>query len=320
VFGELPKLFDRNFAIAYFLPSAAFVGVSYCIGRTLDLLPVMFKFSADTLLKDIAAFGLLSLFGGIVLLIANRGIVRLLEGYWPKPFHNRLKRFEVSRFRKMIHRIGELDQEMEGYELLHQTVPAKLSNEWDELKKEQATRFPNEERLVLPTAFGNIFRAFEVYPRVMYGINAIPGWYRLLAVVPKDYCALIDAARVYVDFWVNLCALSLLVLAEFYIAAIAAHRISISALLSRSGHFPWIPVLALVTFLTSYRLAQKAAREWGNWVKATFDIYLPKLRACLEYAPSVSAKEEYEKWVAFNVAVLTRDPRWMPQKIRTNRT
>jgi len=154
----------------------------------------------------------------------------------------------------------------------------------------------------------------------MYGINAIPGWYRLLAVIPKDYCALIDAARVYVDFWVNLCALSLFVIAEFYVAAILAHRMGFSTLLTRTGQFPWIPAVALVTFLISHRLAKKAALEWGNWVKAAFDLYLPELRAKLEFAPSASTKEEYDKWVAFNIAALTRDPAWMPRRIPRDRT
>jgi len=83
LFGELPKLFDRDFAIAYFLPSAAFSAVTYWIVLKFNLAHVVFAFSAESFLKDIASFGLVSLFGGIILLIANRGILRLFEGYWP---------------------------------------------------------------------------------------------------------------------------------------------------------------------------------------------------------------------------------------------
>jgi hypothetical protein len=79
-------------------------------------------------------------------------------------------------------------------------------------------------------------------------------------------------------------------------------------------------MVALITFLISYRFAKKAAREWGNWVKAAFDLYLPNLRAQLEFAPSSSTKEAYEKWVAFNIATLTRDPAWMPHKIRRDKS
>ena len=40
-------------------------------------------------------------------------------------------------------------------------------------------RFPDGENLVLPTRFGNVVRAFEVYPRRQYQIAAIEIWPRL---------------------------------------------------------------------------------------------------------------------------------------------
>ena len=42
--------------------------------------------------------------------------------------------------------------------------------------------FPDDIEWVLPTRLDNLIRAFEVYPRVVYGLDSIPAWPRLQAV------------------------------------------------------------------------------------------------------------------------------------------
>ena len=80
---------------------------------------------------------------------------------------------------------------------------------------QETIQFPDEEAWLLPTSFGNTIRAFEVYPRVMYGLDAIPGWLRILAVIPKDYRESVDNAKAQVDFWLNLWFLSILMIFEY---------------------------------------------------------------------------------------------------------
>lgn len=316
MFGQLPKLFDRDFAIAYFLPSAAFVAITYVIVIRFGLSPVLFTLSADSFLKDLAAFGSLSLFGGIILLVANRWIVRLLEGYWPFGLRRHFNWIERWRFRKARKESLDSDQAIDAYEMRAEPFPRDLKDKRNKIKLLEASRFPDAESVILPTSFGNTFRAFEVYARVMYGFDAIPGWFRLLAVIPKEYRALIDSARARVDFCVNFAFLSLLVIVEFYLAAIISKRMSVAGIFSPSGRFPWIPLLALLSFCLAYAFARRAAEEWGEWVKSSFDLFLPQLRAKLEFAPATTQKEEREIWTAFTIATLTRDPEWMPEKIR----
>lgn len=315
MFGELPKLFDRDFAIAYFLPSAAFVAVSYLILVRFNLSPVVFTISADSFLGDLAAFGSLSLIGGIILLLANRGLVRFLEGYWPYRLGYRLNWLELWRFRRLREERLQLDQKMEALESRNKPTD-DLQNKWDRIKLLEANRFPNEERLILPTSFGNTYRAFEIYPLAMYGIDAISGWSRLLAVIPKEYRDLIDAGRARVDVWVNVACLSLLVVVEFYVSAIAAERISFSGLFSLTGDFPWIPLFSLLSFWVAYIFARKSVEQWGNWVRSAFDLYLPDLRTKLEFAPGRTKEAEFQTWSDFNIAVLTGNPEWMPEKVR----
>lgn len=313
MFGELPKLFDRDFAIAYFLPSASFVTASYCILIRFSLSPVVLALSADSVLKDLASLGLLSLLGAIILLIANRGIVRLLEGYWPFGLGYWVNWLQLRRFRRLSRESAKSDVDKQSYEQRNEEFPRKLQNKRNRIKEDQANRFPNEERLILPTSFGNTYRAFEVYPRVMYGINAIPGWFRLLAVVPKDYRALLDAARAQVDFWVNLSFLSLIVIIEYYFAAFRANRLVFSGLFSGSATLHWIPLLALVFSVVAYTFARNAVQDWGNWVKSAFDMYLSDLRDKLGFARPQDREHGRRMWIAFNRAVLARNAELLPE-------
>jgi len=311
LFGELPKLFDRDFAIAYFLPSAAFSAVTYWIVLKFNLAHVVFAFSAESFLKDIASFGLVSLFGGIILLIANRGILRLFEGYWPLRMGQRLNWIERRHFRKLQRENAESDSQIESYELRGLPFPRELQEKRNKIKFLLPRRVPHSEHLVLPTSFGNTYRAFEAYSFIMYGIDSIPGWYRLLAVIPKEYRGLIDSAKAPLNFWVNACFLSLLAIVEFYLAATVAGAISWRGLVSPHARFPWIPLFAFLSFLLSYSFARRAAEEWGNWVKSAFDLYLPDLRTKLGFPPAASKQEEFTTWTNFSVAVLTRSAELM---------
>src|SRR5271155_3170324 len=51
--------------------------------------------------------------------------------------------------------------------------------------------------------FGNIIRAFEVYPRQVYEADSGNIWPRLASVMSKDFSALQDDARAQVDFFVR---------------------------------------------------------------------------------------------------------------------
>src|SRR5712691_4997286 len=98
MFGELPKLFDRDFAIAYFLPSAGFVAATYFLIGHLQLHASLFALSKESLPRDLALFGLAALCWAIILSVLNRGVVRLMEGYWPLKLGQHFNGFERKRF------------------------------------------------------------------------------------------------------------------------------------------------------------------------------------------------------------------------------
>jgi len=74
------------------------------------------------------------------------------------------------------------------------------------------------------TSFGNAVRAFEDYPRVLYGFESINGWSRLNAVIPKSYQDILGNKRAMTDFWVNVWFVSLLTIVEYSVVTIKEHR------------------------------------------------------------------------------------------------
>src|SRR4051794_4521931 len=154
-----------------------------------------------------------------------------------------------------------------------------------------AERLPAEIGQVLPTRFGNLFRAFEVYPRVIYGLDAIPAWPRLQAVVPEHARKMLADAKAQLDFCVNLSLGGWLVV-PLYIGLAAAER-QMPALATLC-----IPVLGLLIGRGGYWLATSAATNFGGYVKSVFDLYRGEFAKQLGLELPRSIVAEREMWRA----------------------
>ena len=279
MFGELPKLFERNFAMAFFLPVVIFMGMVTEIASRFHQGAGLPKAIQPDLIVGVTLLGAVSWLGGILLLVTNRGLYRFLEGYgdW-----NPLKVFGVSQRKKYVKLDGEIEKLDDQFRKQKDKFPRNLRDKRNRLMRERVECFSDREGLLLPAAFGNILRAFEVYPRVMYGLEAIDGWSRLLAVIPKDYREIIDDAKTQVDFWINLGFLSGLLLIEYIGLAIY----------TRSVVDWWIFALILLVGIMSPHFAENSAIEWGDYVKAAFDIYRFNLIELLNFESPQSREDE----------------------------
>jgi hypothetical protein len=309
MFSELPKLLDRDFVIGYFLPVALFVTGTLSLltgfGMIMEvqrLLP--FGPNVDALLGT-TLLAVATWIGAVLLLTANRGILRILEGYGKFNPANLLKPLQCRRYRDLMNKKAELEAEAYKAYDAGNTLPADKAAELDRVARTLADEFPSKEH-ILPTAIGNVIRAFEEYPRLMYGLDDIPGWSRLLTVVPKDYRALIDSAKAQADFWVNLMVFSVLFILEYIGCAI------------NEGNLPvlWMPFAAIVVYLISYWRARSQMIEWGDNVKAAYDVFLPELRKKLGFAPQALNTMERKTWVDFSQAIIYRLPEKIPPRVR----
>ena len=299
MFSELPKLFERNFAMAFFMPVAIFIGVSLLLLDQYQLTQILPTLNFDTLVGA-TILGLISWLGGILLLVTNRDMYRLMEGYGKFNPVKLVSKIQKRRYLKLNEKLDNLDDE---FRELGNAFPVEKRSVRNKIMKELAEHFPDNERWLLPTAFGNTLRAFETYPRVMYGIESIDGWSRILAVVPEEYRTLIDNAKTQVDFWVNMGFVSALLLTEYL--GIAYYQGSFEAF--------WLLVLIILALLIAPYRAKRVAVEWGDLVKAVFDLYRFDLLDKLGIEQPENRDKERAIWTKVSQAIVYRLPSVLPE-------
>lgn len=286
MFG-LNKLADKDFIIGFVLP--VLVAVLALSGLFHDKLP-----STDTIAKfaDQKSFASLTVVvlavwtGAIILMTLNRPLYRLLEGYTgPLALECWRKRMRERRedWRKKNNELFDAG----AFDKLDPSTPKEdLARQEYALSQSKFLNTYPEASLVMPTRFGNVVRAFENYPNAVYGLDGIAGWPRLVGVLPSAYISIISDARAEVDFWVNCCGLAiafgLLSLARIAVD-VASAGLKISALNLDDFWFFVYAAFFLAASIVSYNFAVARAANWGSFVKAAFDLYLPALATQLGY-------------------------------------
>jgi hypothetical protein len=301
VLEQLPHLFDRKFLLGHFLPVTLFLGVVLAV-----LAPLRGIHHIITGIENDPALGLiyavvLSLILAYNLVAINRPLIVLLEGYYfPLGSISWLTWRQIKKRRNLeacINKIAALERSLDAHKREHpekftdseRKRAIELQNKRGRRLRRLVNNFPDGEEHVLPTRFGNVIRAFEVYPRVMYGIDSIPGWYRLSRVMDKTSEEQTSSDKALVDYYVNLVYLSFAILPFIIIRGL--HDLYVFSgvdwlqfALSRW----WQPAAflgALVLAWVFYNGAVAAALGWGAQVKADFDVYIDDLARKLGYEP-----------------------------------
>lgn len=304
---DVNKIFGRDFVIAFFVPSLAFLFVTiaylHVSGRPISWL----KINPDDPLKGSTFIALVTLTASFCLMSVNRLVIRTLEGYWIFDLGRSIRFIQTARFRWLQSRIETLTKE--AIRCKEQKITFTKRRKRNRLMLRAAQRFPSREDQILCTSFGNTFKAFEDYPRVMYGFESIQGWSRLNTILPKEFRETLSSTRSLTDFWANIWFLSLVFIAQYIVVEILflGHTSDVRILLKA---FPdaWFLYSAIVVAFVSSWQARIAAAQWGEWVKAAFDVFLPKLCTKLGYKRPLDIKAEREFWTKVSQAIVYRDP------------
>lgn len=309
MFSDLPKLFDRNFAIAYFLPVSIFLTASaLLVLHVFDLWSKVSSYKSETSLFDATIVLIIAWILGIILLVANREIYRFLEGYDRfNPLNIIFEKSAKKVYKRKIKRVEQLNDE---FEKAGEKYPIEKQEELASIMKELSQEYPDDETLVLPTPFGNALRSFEIYPRVMYGLEGIDGWARIEAVLPKDYRELIDNAKALVDWWVNLGVISFFFLIEFWV--VIFYKFRPHGYLAVLNIVIPLFIFLLISWFLEWR-ATSAAIGWGDYVKSAFDLYRFDLLKLLGIDLPTDRKKEKALWESFSQAILYRLPDVLPK-------
>jgi hypothetical protein len=338
VIDSATKLFDKSFVIGYFLPTLLFTGVVRWLWAPFfgcpeaDLCKSLNPLGG---LEKATVFTVLAWFLAILLSLWNYQLVRFLEGYsWPPLIRELGKRAQRRRFRSLC----ALDEETRKRRDQFKTQLAKLESSGvvdqqstSQLRKQLRSaqdaysksgrrlrdEFPPREEFVLPTSFGNRVRAFESYPKAVYGADAIAVWRRLLLVASENARTAVDEAQANVNFWINTGFLAVVV-ALFSLLTIAASLFAGRA--PGADTWKWAGVLsaAVAVAVGGYYFARERISGWSGAVKAVFDCYLPELAKQLGYELPNDHSERRKFWEMINVMILYQDPLDLQSRLQSD--
>lgn len=302
--SELTRVFSKSFVIGFVLPAAAFLLAVFGILAEFHLADNLLAMAQNPnqsqnqhLSAMLAALVLFVVWlAAVTLLALNRPITRILEGYgWLNPFQLNRPRMRAG-FKKLSKQVADGRRKREEARKQERAFEGKDLAQYRHAVWLMAKYFPDDESHLLPTRFGNAIRAFEVYSRIVYGIESVYGWTRLVSVIPSEYREMIDNEKAQMDFWVNLwfgSCLSILVYSGFIIAALngAIEKPSSSLWISL-----WIPAAAAAIAFFAAHGAHSVAQSWGILVTSAFDLFRSDLCRSLGFKMPTSIEEERELW------------------------
>jgi hypothetical protein len=319
MFTSLPKLADKTFVIAFLVPTLAFLlALNWAFPGLLALHEPSEHADAGKALADAAATLLDATvsvaalwFFALALMMVNRPLYRLLEGY----FGPLAAKAAVGRQQHAWDlRRREIDQaEATARALRPGAARDDAARSFNQLRLRFGKQFPPTRARVLGSRFGNVNRAFEDYSEQAYGVFGVTTWPRLSAVIPASFQSVLTDARAQVDCFVNVTFLALAFGAVeigrwFWDGAAAVARdwphAGVDfwlAVREAAAHANWPALLAALVAVfvvrrVAYELALNRAQALGEQVRAAFDLYLGGLAKQLGYDLPPAEQDRRALW------------------------
>jgi hypothetical protein len=199
-----------------------------------------------------------------VLLVERLSVptLRLLEGYWPRPFR-RLRRQLVAREEAKVAALEQRWSELR--ERLRQEIASPDERQEAIELDAKLLRFPALSEQMMPTRIGNILRAAESRPTGKYGLDTVACWPHLWLLVP-------DAAR------------QELATASSRLQA-AVNAAVWSALLLGFAAWTWwaVPTAVAATAVIVRIWVTNRAEVLADLIEATVDLHRPALYQALRW-------------------------------------
>lgn len=307
--GDALKALANSLQVATLLPATLFVlANAYLVGLRDD---------ANATVVTLLVLLILTL--SYTLYALNFPLIRFLEGYklptddifrWlgareQTNLVNRRKELARYKFfrRYYVEKVFDFDPDDEPtrplgeYELKWRTINARCG----QLERELDLYFPPDP--ILPTPLGNVMAAFEAYPRLRYGMDAIALWPRLVPILKeRRYLDFVAQEKAVFDFLLNMLVVALGLGMEAFYWCLYQQNLW-GALLSL-GAAVFLCVLFYFGLLT-------AARQWGTTFRVAFDLYRHELHHRLGLQTMHSFENEYELWQEISsFLVYRRDEIW----------
>ncbi len=321
-----------NFLVAAFVPSMAFIVSSYIALQ--PIIPKSFQYKSGTYAFLVQTSLILVLFAtilGFTLYTISTYVYKAFEGY---VFVLRMKtglrrsflKRQTIRFKKIVLQKRIVKQQLDRVEQkikkeqrdsatskwrnkrLNRLIDKQKSLEEQKyyLTSDLDSNFPSSERLIMPTRFGNVLRAAEMYPE-RYGIDAVPIWSRLVSAMPSQDGMMekINEANNQCQFLLNGALLGVLFSGGCLVVAIYE---SVCWLYKNSsgnaidhGIFALIYLVLMVISLGIARFFYEATlfnvSQFGSMIRTSYDLYRLNLLDALHIELPKTLNEERRLWL-----------------------
>lgn len=265
ILDSAASILERRFLVNAFLPAVIFFGgytifFLWATNRLAGAVRALVNARVSSQLFVIILFFALSWFCAAFISSQWRNLTRLYEGYLFTGPLQRLKDLGVS-----AHKHRHLELTSAGSSLYG--------------------RYSEQEDDALPTQLGNVLRSAEYYPDERYGADYILLWTRLGHLCPESFVDNMDQFQAALDFLVvTVTGFSLLAVALSVTAAV-------------TGHGTWLFLVCLIGGFAlahlAYISAIEVAKELGEAMRASFDLYRNELLVRLRWpVPGSQAAEE----------------------------
>lgn len=310
----------RSFLVSCFLPAFVFLSLSKQF-----FFPVFFSncqllgFLVHSDFEQTITFvAVASAFIGYLLWSLNPQLVKLFEGYHFQPLLRTCEKHHNDCRTRML---DEADKARSEYD---EEQDDELSNYRESqfiTKQAELETFYPIEGDVMPTAIGNVFRAFEQYPGRRYGIDAVLFWPHLISVVKPELARLIEEANNALTFLLTSCLMCSLICVESLVAMLklilfpAVPYVSDKSFLEisipqspESCFYGFFAFFAFVLALALKNGALKASISFGEIVKSCFDLFHQDLLR--EMISETALADERAAWRWLQRSILVNKGEW----------
>jgi hypothetical protein len=253
--GDITGVFSRYFVVGFFLPAYLSL-IALWLSATSAFIPeAVESHSQATQLLILGAVGLVA---GLALSGSRYLVVRTFEGYplmqlrWPPLRLISDGAIALQRVRQK--RLDDLSND-----------DTKTAGERDTAAWQLERQFPHDSSALLPTRLGNAIKAFELHPNRRWGLDGVTIWPRIAILLSDgERETLVDAE---IDLYV------------FLNASLGALAVGVSLIVDKAmnaSELTWHWGLYAIPFVVSYVLYRAAitpAINWGDAVRATFDMH-----------------------------------------------
>jgi len=315
VFTNYLEKLGSNFLVSAMIPSLALVVASMVAFEPIFHISAMFQQKNN--IYQLVSFGLFLIIPtviiGFTLTALNTYVLKFFEGYVRLPklgyIYNQRRNLHKAKARRLVIKREALKRHIENIEKSLTTTERmqrrlkKLKSDYYSTVAEYNHSYPPSPNDILPTRFGNILKASELYPGIHYGMDGVEFWPRLIHVIAPPYRGTIDGARNELSFLVNMSVLAAIFfifcnLAVFYTMLIAPNNPVV--VFGSAIRYGVSGTIALACIFFFYNASIFSVGSFGLMIRSAYDLFRLDLLKQFRLKMPSNYAEEFRAWKNLN--------------------